>query len=108
MDPDRGSPKTCGSCGFGSGSGSPTLLKISAQQLLRARKIYFHFLTISLRDENLRLTGKNQEILRLAKSSVADPDLSDSCFWASWIRILLLSSKNSKKNLDYYCFVTSF
>ncbi len=30
------------------------------------------------------------------------------CFWASWIRILLSSSKNSKKNLDSYCFVTSF
>jgi hypothetical protein len=25
-----------------------------------------------------------------------------------WIRILLSSSKNSKKNLDSYCFVTSF
>jgi hypothetical protein len=38
------------------------------------------------------------------------------CFWASRIlihyevriRILLSSSKNSKKNLDSYCFVTSF
>ncbi len=31
-------------------------------------------------------------------------------FWASRvrIRILLSSSKNSKKNLDSYCFVTSF
>jgi hypothetical protein len=38
-------------------------------------------------------------------------------FWASririhqsevWIRIILSSSKNSKKNLDFYCFVTSF
>jgi hypothetical protein len=25
-----------------------------------------------------------------------------------WIRILLSSSKNNKKNLDSYCFVTSF
>ncbi len=25
-----------------------------------------------------------------------------------WIRILLSLSKNSKKNLDSYCFVTSF
>jgi hypothetical protein len=33
-----------------------------------------------------------------------------TCFWASWIRIwiLLTLSKNSKKNLDFYCFVTSF
>ena len=31
-----------------------------------------------------------------------------TCFWASWIRILLLLSKNSKKNLYFYCFVTSF
>jgi hypothetical protein len=48
-----------------------------------------------------------------------------TCFWASWvrihysevwiririwlrIRILLSLSKNSKKNLDSYCFVTSF
>jgi hypothetical protein len=40
-----------------------------------------------------------------------------TCFWASririhlsevWIRILLSSSKNSKKNLDSNCFVTSF
>ncbi len=43
------------------------------------------------------------------------------CFWNSWIRIhqsevliriririLLSPSKNSKKNLDSYCFVTSF
>jgi hypothetical protein len=29
-------------------------------------------------------------------------------FWASWIRILLSLSQNSKKNLDFYCFVTSF
>ncbi len=31
-------------------------------------------------------------------------------FWASWIRIriLLSSSKNSKKNFDFYFFVTSF
>ncbi len=29
-----------------------------------------------------------------------------TCFWASWI--LLSPSKNSKKNLDSYCFVTSF
>ncbi len=29
------------------------------------------------------------------------------CFWASWIRILLSWSKNSKKNLDLYYFVTS-
>jgi hypothetical protein len=40
-----------------------------------------------------------------------------TCFWASWIRIhysevwiriLLSLIKNSKKNLDFYCFVTSF
>ncbi len=31
-----------------------------------------------------------------------------TCFWAPWIRILLSLSKNSKKNLDFYCFVTSF
>ncbi len=30
------------------------------------------------------------------------------CFWSSWIRILLPSNKNSKKNLDSYCFVISF
>ncbi len=29
-------------------------------------------------------------------------------FWASWIRILLSPCKTSKKNLDSYCFVTSF
>jgi hypothetical protein len=29
------------------------------------------------------------------------------CFWVSRIRILLSSSKNSKKNLDSYSFVTS-
>jgi hypothetical protein len=34
-----------------------------------------------------------------------------TCFWASRIRISLIirsSSKNSKKNLDSYCFVNSF
>ncbi len=32
------------------------------------------------------------------------------CFWISWIwiQIFLSSSKNSKKNLDSYCFVTFF
>ncbi len=30
------------------------------------------------------------------------------CFCTSWIQILISSSKNSKKNLDSYCFVTSF
>jgi hypothetical protein len=41
--------------------------------------------------------------------------LGSTCFWAIrihysevWIRILLSSSKNIKKNLDSYCFVTSF
>ncbi len=29
-----------------------------------------------------------------------------TCFWASWI--LLSLSKNKKKNLNFYCFVTSF
>jgi hypothetical protein len=29
-------------------------------------------------------------------------------FWATRIRILPLLSKISKKNLDFYCFVTSF
>jgi hypothetical protein len=46
-----------------------------------------------------------------------DPDQSDPCFWAYRIRIhksevririLIPSSKNRKKNLDSYCFVTSF
>jgi hypothetical protein len=54
--------------------------------------------------------------------SVADPAGSGStCFWDSWIRIhqsevwirirsriLLSPSKNSVKNIDSYCFVTSF
>jgi hypothetical protein len=40
-----------------------------------------------------------------------------TCFWTTririyqsnvWIRILLSSRNNSKKNLDSYCFVTSF
>jgi hypothetical protein len=31
-----------------------------------------------------------------------------TCFWTSRIRILLSSSKNSKKNLDFFCLVTSF
>ncbi len=33
-----------------------------------------------------------------------------TCFWASWIliRILLSLSKNCKKSLDFYCFVTFF
>jgi hypothetical protein len=31
-----------------------------------------------------------------------------TCFWASRIRILLSSCKNSKKNLDSYYFVTLF
>jgi hypothetical protein len=37
-----------------------------------------------------------------------DPDPSAPCVFGLWIRILLSSSKNSKKNLDSYCFVTSF
>jgi hypothetical protein len=31
-----------------------------------------------------------------------------TCFWASRIRILLSLSKYSKKNLNFYCFVTFF
>jgi SpoVK/Ycf46/Vps4 family AAA+-type ATPase len=31
-----------------------------------------------------------------------------TCFWASRIWILISTSKNSKKNLDSYCCVTSF
>jgi hypothetical protein len=51
------------------------------------------------------------------RNSVADPDPhvfgppgSGSISAEAWIRIrvLLSSSKNSKKNLDSYCFVTSF
>jgi hypothetical protein len=43
----------------------------------------------------------------LGLSSVADPNPGppDPRFWASWIRILLSPSKNSKKNLDSYCFM---
>jgi len=47
---------------------------------------------------------------RYEQTCVAEPDSAGSvCFWATWIRIriLLLSSKNSKKNLNSYCFVTS-
>jgi hypothetical protein len=43
--------------------------------------------------------------------SVPDPpDPHVFAFWASWIniRILLSLSKYSRKNLDFYCFVTSF
>jgi hypothetical protein len=39
----------------------------------------------------------------LSPSQIPDPHQS-----ILWIRILLSSSKNSKKNLDSYCFVTSF
>jgi hypothetical protein len=54
--------------------------------------------------------------IELPKSSVTDPDPevfgppgsgSGSISQRLWIRILLVSStKNSKKNLDFYCFVT--
>ncbi len=33
--------------------------------------------------------------------------LKTRCFWASWFRILLSSSKNSKKNLHFSCFLNS-
>jgi hypothetical protein len=47
----------------------------------------------------------------LLKNSVPDPDPPDPHVFGTpesevWIRILLSSSKNSKKNLDSYCFVT--
>jgi hypothetical protein len=43
-----------------------------------------------------------------ARQCCGSGSVGSVCFWASWIRILLSSSKNSKKNLDSYCFVTSF
>jgi hypothetical protein len=45
-----------------------------------------------------------QAVLRIRMES------GSTCFLASWIRIrtLLPLSRNSKKNLDFYCFVTSF
>jgi hypothetical protein len=55
-------------------------------------------------------------IFILANEQRSGSGSGSTCFWASririhwsdiWIRILLLSSKNSKKNLDSYCFVTS-
>jgi hypothetical protein len=41
----------------------------------------------------------------LNKISAMDPDsraVGSVCFWNSWIRILLSTSKNCKKNLDSY------
>ncbi len=59
--------------------------------------------------------------LENSHSSSLSGSTGSTCFWASriqirvhlsevWIRIriLLSSSRNSKKNLDFYCFVTSF
>ncbi len=51
--------------------------------------------------------------VKLCPSSVADPDPPDPHVLGLqqsevWIRILLSSCKNSKKNLDYYYFVTLF
>jgi hypothetical protein len=60
--------------------------------------------------------SKTPSFYRVA-AGVADPDPNQDLdppdphvFWASWIRIrsLLSLSKNGKKNLDFYCFVTSF
>ena len=44
--------------------------------------------------------------LRLFWQCSGSGSTGSTCFWAS--RILLSSSKNSKKNLNSYCFVTSF
>ncbi len=52
-------------------------------------------------------------VKKLSIDSVADPDPNppDPHVWASWIRILVRGmdpDPSSKKNLDSYCFVTSF
>jgi hypothetical protein len=57
--------------------------------------------------------------LQCCGSGSESGSIGSTRFWASliriwiyklevWIRILLSLSKNSKKNLDFYCFVTSF
>ncbi len=61
------------------------------------------------------LEGKEVKILRGETSSKQGYGSGSTCFWDYWIRIhqsevwiLLSPSKKSKKNLDSYCFVTSF
>ncbi len=55
------------------------------------------------------------KVYSILQCSGSESVSGSTCFWASririhqsevWIRILLSSSKNSKKNLDSYCFVT--
>ncbi len=46
--------------------------------------------------------------VQCCRSGSESGSVGSVCFRASWIRILLSSCKNNKKNLDSYCFVTLF
>jgi hypothetical protein len=65
---------------------------------------------IGIKDGYLTLWGEIIKSCHLKKNSVAEPDPKAYLgFWASRIRIRILpsSSKNLRKNLDFYCFVIS-
>ncbi len=67
-------------------------------------------------DPNPQHLLKNIAVCKIVKSSVADPDPNPDPDPPDphYLGLLdpdldlLLLSKNSKKNLDFYCFVTSF
>jgi hypothetical protein len=56
------------------------------------------------------MANRDTSISGSFKQSCGSGSTGSTYFWASWIRIriLLLLSKNSKKNLVFYFFVTSF
>jgi hypothetical protein len=59
-------------------------------------------------DMVLRTNMLTQPARQCSRSESGYGSVGSVCFWASWIRIILSSSKNSKKNLDSYCFLTFF
>jgi hypothetical protein len=57
-------------------------------------------------DPLFKKTSSQVDILDPYKQCCGSGSTGSTCFWASWI--LLSLSKNSKKNLDFFCFETSF
>ncbi len=59
------------------------------------------------REKCTALSGKFESFIMNLNQCCGSESVGSICFWAFRIRILQSSSKNSKKNINYYCFVTS-
>jgi hypothetical protein len=86
---------------------------VSAKTILEKAFFWRHF-SASAQLKNCSLySPRKRAVLRIRIRihmflGFLDPDPDPRVRGTLWIRILISSSKNSKKNLDFYCFVTLF